>query len=88
MKTIELITEFTEAEAERFFLSHNVRVFEKAEPALFGDGKTIKMVENPTNNYTYTLERAFVAVMGARTKQLMLQETDNLTIFNTLNKLK
>jgi len=48
----------------------------------------MKMVENPTNNYTYTLERAFVAVMGARTKQLMLQDTDNLTIYNTLNKLK
>lgn len=88
MKSIELITEFTEAEAERFFLSHNVRVFEKPEPGLFDTGRTVKMIENPTNNYTYPLERAFVAVMGARTKQLLLQETDNLTIFNTLNKLK
>lgn len=88
MKTIQLTIEFTELEAEQFFRSHKVRVFDKPAPTLFGDGRTIKMVENPTNNYTYSLERAFVAVMGARTKQLMLQETDNLTIYNTLNKLK
>lgn len=88
MKTIPVTIDFTESEAETFFRAHRVRVFEKPVPALFDTGRTVKMVENPGNGYTFTLERAFTAVMGARTRQLMLQETDNLTIFNTLNKLK
>lgn len=88
MKTIPITIDFTEAEAESFFRAHKVRVFDKPVPALFENGKTVKMIENPTNNFTHTLEKAFTAVMGARTRQLLLQETDNLTIFNTLNKLK
>lgn len=88
MKTIPVTVDFTEQEAEQFFRAHNVRVFDKPTPALFNTGQTVKMIENPTNGYTYPLEKAFMAVMNARNRQLMLQDTDNLTIFNTLNKLK
>lgn len=87
MKTITLTIDFTEEEASQFFESNNIKVFEKPTATLFGDGRMVKMVENPANSYTYTLERAFVAVMAARTKQMMLQETNRLTIYHTLNKL-
>lgn len=88
MAKITLQIEFSEEDAITLFRSNNIKVNEVDVPGLFGSmGKGYK-VENPSNGYTYPLDKAFRAVMDQRVRRVMLQETDKLTIFNTLNHLK
>jgi hypothetical protein len=86
MITISL--EFKEEDAARFFQSNGIRVTEGKVSTLFGSKQGPLMVTNPGNGQQIPLDKAFHAVMGVRTKQLLLTEIDKLTIFSTLNTLK
>lgn len=85
---IEFKLQFTEDTAKRFFESNGVSVEKKEVPTLFGIEKHTYVVRNPMNGLMYPLERAFNAVLEARTKQLLLADIDRLTIYTTLNQLK